>query len=80
MGAFLSMLYGLAVYAFFLATFLYAIGFVGNLFVPGKPGGTIKRLPPMPDRPTIYDFFALRFAPANHVLQSAALAMKNGMT
>jgi hypothetical protein len=53
---------------------------VGNLFVPGKPGGTIKRLPPMPDRPTIYDFFALRFAPANHVLQSAALAMKNGMT
>ncbi len=53
---------------------------VGNLFVPGTPGGKIKRLPPMPDRPTLYDFFALRFAPANHVLQSAALAMKNGMT
>jgi protein-S-isoprenylcysteine O-methyltransferase Ste14 len=34
MGAFLSLLYGLAAYAFFLATFLYAIGFAGNLVVP----------------------------------------------
>src|SRR3977135_685625 len=34
MGAFLSLLYGLAAYAFFLATFLYAIGFAGNLLVP----------------------------------------------
>src|SRR5690349_17243546 len=52
---------------------------VGNLFVPTPPGGTIKRLPPMPAQPSLYDFFALRFAPANHVLQSAALAMKNGL-
>lgn len=34
MGAFLSLLYGVAVYVFFLGTFLYAIGFTGNVFVP----------------------------------------------
>jgi methanethiol S-methyltransferase len=34
MGAFLSICYGLIVYPFFLGTFLYAIGFIGNLVVP----------------------------------------------
>jgi len=50
---------------------------VGNLFA--SPGPT-KRLPPMPAKPTLADFFNLRFRPANHVLQSATRAMKTGMT
>jgi hypothetical protein len=36
------------------------------------------RLPEMPSRPTLIDFFKLRRAPANYVLQSAALARRNG--
>ena len=34
MGIFFSFLYGLVAYALCLGTLLYAIGFVGNLFVP----------------------------------------------
>ncbi len=34
MGSLFSLLYGIVVYVFFAATFLYAIGFVGNLGVP----------------------------------------------
>ncbi len=34
MGAMLSMAYALAAYVFFLGTFLYAVGFVGNFAVP----------------------------------------------
>jgi hypothetical protein len=41
--------------------------------------GNDPRLPAMPAAPTLIDFFKLRFAPANHVLQSAAYAKKNGM-
>ena len=36
------------------------------------------RLPRMPDKPTLFDFFRLRFGPATHLLQSARLAQKNG--
>ena len=62
----------------------------GGLFVPRRgtfgsqeSGGappTLKVLEPMPEKPTLVDFFNLRFAPANHVLQSAARAMKTGMS
>jgi len=54
---------------------------VGSLFVAresGQPG--LKKLEPMPPKPQLLDFFKLRFAPANHVLQSATRAMKTGMS
>ena len=40
--------------------------------------GHDPRLPRMPDRPTLFDFFKLRFGPSTHLLQSARLAQKNG--
>ena len=55
---------------------------VGNLFVGGN-NRPISRLAPMPAKPTLMDFFNLRFKQAgayNHVLQSATRAMKTGMT
>ena len=36
------------------------------------------RLPKMPEKPTLLDFFRYRIAPANHLLQSATHAMKGG--
>jgi hypothetical protein len=52
----------------------------GFLIVP-RSGGNVKKLPPMPANPTLQDYFKLRFTDtANHVLQSANLAMKNGMS
>jgi hypothetical protein len=48
----------------------------GNLFAQAT---NVKLLEPLPKTPTLLDYFKLRFAPANHVLQSATRAMKNGM-
>jgi len=53
---------------------------VGNLFVAARRGAKVRKLPPMPEKATLADFFERRFAPANHVLQSAALAMKKGLS
>ncbi len=50
----------------------------GNLFVPNSEG-KLRPLEKMPDKPTLLDFFQYRFAPANHVLQSATRALKTGM-
>jgi protein-S-isoprenylcysteine O-methyltransferase Ste14 len=45
LGALFALLYGMAVYVLFLCTFAYAIGFVGNLFVPkGIDGGQVVSL------------------------------------
>ena len=40
--------------------------------------GPDPRLPKMPDRPTLTDFFRLRFGPTQHMMQSARLAQKHG--
>jgi len=45
----------------------------GRLFAPST-----RVLEPMPARPTLVDFFRLRFAPATHVLQSAQHALDTG--
>jgi hypothetical protein len=45
-----------------------------------KQGDTVRRLPPMPQKPTLIEFFNLRFPSAAHLLQSAALAKRNGLS
>lgn len=55
----------------------------GSLFSGRVAPGVEGRLEPkvleaMPARPTLVDFFKLRFAPATHVLQSATDALKKG--
>ncbi len=50
----------------------------GNLFVPNDEG-KLRPLEKMPEKPTLLDFYQYRFAPANHVLQSATRALKTGM-
>jgi hypothetical protein len=40
--------------------------------------GPDPRLKPMPEKPTLLDFFNYRFGPSNHLLQSATHALKGG--
>lgn len=47
----------------------------GQLFHMGHD----PRLPEMSDKPTLIEFFEKRFAPANHLLQSGALAIRSGL-
>jgi len=49
----------------------------GGLGPAAKPA-ELKKLEPMPEKPTLVDFFSYRFAPATQVLQSATDAMKKG--
>src|SRR5712692_3220317 len=48
----------------------------GKLYLMGHD----PRLSRMPDKPTLFDFFRYRFGPSMHLLQSARLAMKNGVS
>jgi len=41
--------------------------------------GDDPRLPPMPEKPTLVDFFKYRFGPAAHLLQSARHAVNAGL-
>src|SRR5579863_2738014 len=56
---------------------------VGNALLKRFPGKYFlmsddPRLPKMPERPTLIDFFKLRFGPAQHLLQSARHARNAG--
>ena len=48
----------------------------GKLFLIGDD----PRLPEMPAKPTLVDFFRCRFAGSNHLLQSGTHALKAGMS
>jgi len=55
----------------------------GEALLAANPGkhmlmGADPRLPPMPDKPTLIDFFKARFATTAHLLQSATHALKGG--
>jgi len=51
----------------------------GAGFLFAQRNGKLRKLEPMPEKPSLEDFFALRFAPASHVLQSANRALSTGM-
>src|SRR5262245_43382987 len=56
----------------------------GAALIAKNPGkyflmGADPRLPKMPEKPTLVDFFKLRFASTAHLLQSATHALKAGL-
>ena len=56
----------------------------GNDLLAQNPGkyflmGADRRLPEMPEKPTLIDFFKRRFASTAHLLQSAKHALNNGL-
>jgi hypothetical protein len=66
-------------------SWLYRLG-DGDMSAPPRPTlgrvlmGEDPRLPAMPEKPTLMDFFRLRFSPGQqHLLQSARMAMNNGL-
>src|SRR5262245_65664821 len=55
----------------------------GNELLAKNPGKTMlmgadPRLPQMPEKPTLVDYFRSRFASTSHLLQSATHALKAG--
>src|SRR5690606_6644759 len=51
----------------------------GAILFNSQAGGKLPLLPPMPAKPTLVDFFALRFdRTRNHCFQAATLAMQHG--
>ena len=52
---------------------------VGGLFVTRREGQKVSTLSKLPDKPTFFDFWEHRLASKNHCLQSANLALKEGL-
>src|ERR1700744_1562396 len=68
---------------------MYADGNMGpspnaGMLLRDNPGASLlmgddPRLPKMPEKPTLLDFFKYRFGPSMHLLQSAHHARKSGV-
>ncbi len=52
---------------------------VGGLFVTRREGQKVTQLDPLPARATFFDFFEHRLASKEHCLQSANLALQEGL-